>query len=192
MKEDLVSYRIGTDRTRGVWRLCLLFCLVFALSPWAGGAATAPVKPMEGKTVGGKAVGFQDERGNTFFLHDFRGRIVILNLWASWCAPCVRELPTLAALQQEFKSRGVVVLAVSEDDKFSDAVQFYHRLGIRGLTPFLDQGHLVWLALHTRGIPISVMIDRKGRQFNRIEGPIDWHSDKMRAYLTKILAIPER
>jgi len=135
-----------------------------------------------------EVVGFQDARGNTVFLHDFRGRVVVINLWASWCAPCIQEMPSLALLQSEYAKKGLVVLALTEDTTMAPALHFYDAHNIHNLTPFLDPGHKVMMALQARGIPTSVLVSRSGQASARLEGPINWQSVDIYSKLDKLLS----
>jgi len=135
----------------------------------------------------GVAVGFQDMKGNTIFLHDFKGKVVVLNLWATWCAPCIAEMPSLVKLQQQYKYKGLVVIALSEDDKLADAINFFKSKSISALAPFFDKNHVDYLALKPRGLPTTLIVNRKGEAVKRIEGPVDWQSQIIQNYVARLI-----
>jgi thiol-disulfide isomerase/thioredoxin len=146
----------------------------------------APMPSQAADAVIGEVVGFQDATGKAVFLHDFKGKPVLINLWASWCAPCIKEMPSLAKLQQDYAAKGLVVVTISEDDTMGDALAFFKKAAITNLTPYFDKGHGVWTALQTRGLPTTVLVTREGKMVQRIEGPVDWQSPKVTAIVEEI------
>ena len=121
---------------------------------------------------------FTDASGKVHTLADFAGKGVILNLWATWCLPCVAELPALAALSRRMADDGVVVIPLSSDRGGAPAVEKYMTgHGITGLSVWLDPKSQAARALGARGIPTTLIIDREGRERGRVEGAVDWASD---------------
>jgi thiol-disulfide isomerase/thioredoxin len=148
--------------------------LAFLTAPAGGGAQDA---------MGGQVVGFQDAQGKTVFLHDFKGRPVIINLWATWCAPCVEEMPSLAKLQQDYAAKGLAVIAISEDASMDAELNFYKNHGLTGLTPYFDKGHAVYVALDTHGLPSTVLVNSRGQMIQRVEGPVDWQAPQVKVII---------
>lgn len=116
--------------------------------------------------------------GGAITLSSLRGTIVLVNVWASWCAPCRDEMVPLARLARMLASEGLAVVALNIDRKAADADRFLAALGIRDLTVYLDPEALAAKDLAARGIPVSILIDRDGREIGRIEGAVDWMSDE--------------
>ena len=115
--------------------------------------------------------------GGAVSLSDFAGKGVVLNLWATWCVPCVREMPALDGLAQAVAASGVVVLPLSSDRGGAAAVQqFYQQRGIKRLPIMLDPRSAVAEALNVRGIPTTLLIDKQGQEVGWIEGAVDWTS----------------
>jgi thiol-disulfide isomerase/thioredoxin len=123
-------------------------------------------------------VKFHDGSGRERTLADWRGKVVLLNLWATWCLPCRKEMPALDRLQGELASDGFEVLAVSVD-----------RAGLPGARKFLDEARAERLALYAdatarlpsvlrvAGLPATLLIDRQGREIGRLLGPAAWDGE---------------
>ena len=120
------------------------------------------------------AIGFADRTGKAHRIDDFRGRPVIVNLWATWCAPCIAEMPALDRLRARSKG-GVEVLAVSQDLEGWRAVdKFFKPDRFAALTPYLDRENKLALGYKAAGLPLSVLYDARGREVWRVAGPIEW------------------
>ncbi len=121
------------------------------------------------------ALRFNDGRAMPTSLAAFRGRVVLLNLWASWCAPCVKEMPTLDRLQSALGGPDFEVVALSIDEAGAPAVQsFFRRTGIKALHPYVDAFREASASLAAAGIPATFLIDREGREVGRKLGPANW------------------
>jgi len=129
-----------------------------------------------------------DLSGNTADLSDFRGKLVVVNLWATWCAPCLEEMPSLERLQTRLRER-IAVLAVSEDRGGSKAVEpFVTKLGLKSVKTYLDPKSAVGHAFDVQGLPTSFLIDRDGKVLGKVEGAAVWDSPKMLQVLEPFLA----
>ena len=129
-----------------------------------------------------------DLSGNTADLSDFRGKLVVVNLWATWCAPCLEEMPSLERLQSRLRER-IAVLAVSEDRGGSKAVEpFVTKLGLKSVKTYLDPKSAVGHAFDVQGLPTSFLIDRDGKVLGKVEGAAVWDSPKMLGVLEPFLA----
>lgn len=119
-------------------------------------------------------VRFTDASGRAMTLEDFRGRVVVLNLWATWCTPCVAEMPTLDRLQQQVGEDAIVV-ALSIDRGGQEAVrEFYDRTGVKNLKIFVDPTMRAQSDLRVLGLPTTLIIDGQGRERGRLVGPAEW------------------
>jgi len=115
--------------------------------------------------------------GTVRSLADLRGQGAVLNLWATWCVPCVAEMPALDTLAAAMTGAGVAVLPLSSDRGGAAAVErFYARTGVKNLPVLLDPTGAAARALSVRGIPTTVLIDAAGRERGRVEGGADWGS----------------
>jgi thiol-disulfide isomerase/thioredoxin len=132
-------------------------------------------------------VAFTDTEGKPASLADLKGKPVIVNVWATWCDPCVREMPSLEQLQRNLDGR-LVVAAISEDRGGAKVVDpFVEKMGLTKLHVFLDPKSNVSHAFELRGLPTSIILDAQGRVAGRVEGPAVWDSAKMMAVLQPFL-----
>ena len=124
------------------------------------------------------AVSLTDIAGNHVGLCRFRGKLVLVNLWATWCEPCLREMPSLERLQSRLGDR-IAVLAVSEDRGGVKTVEpFIEKLGLKSVKIYIDPKSAVGQAFEVRGLPTSLLIDREGKVLGRVEGAADWDSPR--------------
>ena len=130
---------------------------------------------------------FQDLSGNWVALADFKGKLVLLNLWATWCQPCLKEMPSLEKLQASREDK-LTVAAVSEDRGGKNVVEpFIAKLGLEKVKIYLDPKSAVGHAFSVRGLPTTLLIDPKGQVVGRVEGAAEWDSDKMAKVLQPFL-----
>ena len=135
---------------------------------------------------------FVDEQGHKLTLDDFRGKVVLLNVWATWCLPCREEMPTLDALQARLGGDGFQVVALSIDEGGFPAIrQFFAEIGIKHLKPYLADSIRAMAALGAFGLPTTILIDRDGRELGRLVGPAEWDSPDAIAFFEKIIATKE-
>ena len=133
------------------------------------------LQPTDGAAV--PELRFSTADGTVRTLADYAGQGVVLNLWATWCVPCVAEMPALDALARLVAGDGVAVLALSSDRGGAPPVErFYRDKGIRTLPILLDPRGDAARALGARGIPTTLLIDRAGKERGRLEGAADWAS----------------
>jgi len=134
-------------------------------------------------------VAFEDGDGNALTLTDFRGRVVVLNLWATWCPPCRAEMPTLDRLQAELGSEHFEVVALSIDRAGPGIVrEFYAEEGIEHLTLYIDTSMRALPRLGVRGIPTTLVLDARGREIARLVGEADWATPAMLEYFRSLIA----
>jgi thiol-disulfide isomerase/thioredoxin len=133
------------------------------------------------------AVSFVDLTGNTVSLSEFTGKIVLVNLWATWCEPCLREMPSLARMQLRLSDK-ITVVAVSEDRGGSKTVEpFIDKLELKSIKTYLDPKSTAERAFKVQGLPTSFLIDRQGRILGRVEGAAEWDSPELLDILKSFL-----
>jgi cytochrome c biogenesis protein CcmG/thiol:disulfide interchange protein DsbE len=130
----------------------------------------------------------KDLKGDTVSLSSLRGKVVFLNIWATWCPPCREEMPSIQSLYEKFRGRkDFVVLAVSQDTEGFKAVAPYVEKNGIGFTVLLDPENKVGEEYDVSGIPETFIIDRDGRIVAHHLGPYDWSSGEMRSALEELI-----
>lgn len=132
---------------------------------------------------------FFDSSGRSLSLSDFRGRPIVLNIWAKWCVPCRREMPSLDWLQGKFDPAKLLVLALSADDA-SDVGKFYEELGLHSLGIYISStgGEIIKLGLP--GFPGTLLIDANGNEIGRKLGPAEWDRPEIVDLLVQHFDLP--
>lgn len=159
----------------------------------SGQAAVAtPVQERGGVRVGAPAPNFQlyDLNGRLVTLSNYRGRVVLLNFWATWCGPCRVEMPAMEDLYREFNRRDFEILAVSTDQQGAAVTRpFSEEMGLT--FPILhDSDFRVGVAYGARTLPMTFLVDRRGVITHRIFGARDWQSPEGRQLINKLVAAP--
>jgi thiol-disulfide isomerase/thioredoxin len=128
--------------------------------------------------------------GKPTTLADFKGRVVVMNLWATWCAPCKAEMPTLAKLQAAYATQPVTVLPITVDRDGDLNLVNEEMAANPPLKTYRDPGYKISFALQPRaqGYPTTVIYDRQGRERARMAGPADWSGPEARGIVEKLLA----
>ena len=141
----------------------------------ATGALTAFVVHPEPKPL--DEIAFQDEQQKPLTLAQWKGRVVLVNLWATWCGPCRKEMPELAELQERLGSDDFEVVAISVDRQGAEVARpFLDEVGADALKLYLDPTTKVLNDFKAVGLPATMLIDRAGREVGRMFGPADWAS----------------
>jgi peroxiredoxin len=179
------SYAKGMNR-RWIWLAVLFAAALVAVLFWlalpGSSVATGPLG-LIGKQAPSFAVSNDD--GRSAALADYRGKIVVLNLWASWCPPCRAEMPDLEKLHQAYASRGVVVLGVDQGESADRARAFATSLRIT-YPVLIDDGQQYGLVYAALGLPTTVVVDRGGVVRQAFDGPLTY--PQMRAAVDPLLA----
>jgi thiol-disulfide isomerase/thioredoxin len=152
--------------------------------------AVGPMKKLVGVSPAPPpAIPFQDASGKSVTLADFKGQVLVVNLWATWCAPCVAEMPTLAALQRAYAGKPVKVVAVSIDDAASTAKARAFIAGHAPLAFYQDADLKLPFAFTPPAaeFPSTIVYDREGMQRARMTGGADWASPQAKAVIDKLL-----
>ncbi|MEP7172829.1 MAG: TlpA disulfide reductase family protein [Aestuariivirga sp.] len=132
---------------------------------------------------------FKDSGGGEVKLSKWQGRVVLLNLWATWCAPCRKEMPTLNDLQKQLGSKDFEVVALSVDRKGLDAsAAFLKETGADALGLYVDETSKSLESLQAFGLPATLLIDRRGREIGRLLGPAEWNSAEAIALMKAALS----
>lgn len=134
-------------------------------------------------------ISFVDAKGEQRSLSDFRGKVILLNVWATWCGPCRHEMPSLDRLQKALGGNDFAVVALSIDRGGADVVQrFYADVGITSLPIFIDSAARAMRELAVVGVPATLLIGRDGREIGRLVGPAEWDAPAIVDYLKSVIA----
>jgi thiol-disulfide isomerase/thioredoxin len=122
-------------------------------------------------------IAFQDDAGQTKSLADWKGKVVLVNLWATWCAPCKVEMPSLSRLQAQLGGADFAVLPISLDRQGADLPRkFLASNNLSNLPLLIDPSAGLAGKLEAIGLPASLILDRQGREIARLLGPAEWDS----------------
>ncbi len=134
-------------------------------------------------------VNFADGAGAPMTLASFKGKTILLNLWATWCAPCREEMPALDRLQAELGSDTFEVVALAVDRTGPEAAQkFLDGINVKNLKLYSDTTTRSGSALKAVGMPTTILIDPEGREIGRMSGPAEWDSEPAKALIREALA----
>ncbi|MBV6486666.1 MAG: Thiol-disulfide oxidoreductase ResA [Pseudorhodoplanes sp.] len=135
------------------------------------------------------SIAFEDGQGRPRSLAEFRGKVVLLNIWATWCGPCRREMPSLDRLQGLLGGSDFEVVALSIDRAGLEVVRkFYADVGIRNIAIYIDSSGKATRELATVGVPATLLIDRTGRELGRLVGPAEWDEPDIVQFLKRVIA----
>ena len=166
------------------------------VSPIAARAETGPAKAPSGPGANALSQGhmaafvfrkdreavpevkFQDGAGRDLTLAEWKGKVVLLNLWATWCIPCRKEMPALDRLQAALGAEAFEVVAVSVDRTgVNGARKFLEETKVQKLALYADPSARMASTLRAAGLPATLLIDKEGREVGRLLGPAEWDSD---------------
>lgn len=129
---------------------------------------------------------FMDTDGKSHTFAEYKGKVVVFNLWGSWCAPCIEEMPSLAKLQEAFPSGDVVVLPIATENEPDKARKLFAKL-TGGKLPFhYDTTFDVSMEAHTQSFPSTIIYGTDGKEVARLITPADWASDQAKGLIKAI------
>ena len=134
---------------------------------------------------------FFNDKGAQVRIADFAGRVVLVNVWATWCAPCIEEMPALDRLQSQLGGDDFQVVAVSADrEGIPFARSFLTDLGVESLDVYSDPKMGFSFAVGATGLPTTVIYDRAGQEVGRLYGAAEWDAPEAAAFLEDLIAAP--
>ena len=188
---------------RRSWRSALLAAaIVFALFAAGTVNAASPIEDLDKDPEGAPiirfvlpeapkpapAISFVDSAGKAGSLSDYRGKITAVHFWATWCAPCRTELPSVDFLNGTIGGGNFVIVPISVDRDGVEAVNaFYQENGIKSLPIFVDDGLDAFRAFKLGGIPATIFLDVEGREIARVLGERDWSDPDVAAVVRKLI-----
>ncbi len=161
--------------------------------PGESATSTAPVGPEQAGTVDMShrgdampAVVFEDPNGTKVRLADFRGKPLLVNLWATWCGPCVAEMPTLDTIAGREAAR-LQVIVISQDNSRALVDGWWAKRNFAHLKPYLDARSDLGFAYDTGMLPTTVLYDAEGKEIWRVIGGMNWDGPRANTLLAEIL-----
>jgi thiol-disulfide isomerase/thioredoxin len=146
------------------------------------------LKPVDGAPAA-PDVSFTDIEGKTVALKDLKGRILVVNLWATWCGPCITELPALARLNAALPQDRITVVPIDlEKQDQAKIADFLKSHGAGALPTYVDANFSVLTGFVANALPLTVVIDRTGREIARADGPQKWDDPAVADYLKALAA----
>lgn len=131
---------------------------------------------------------FENEGGQLLSLTNFRGKVIVLNVWATWCVPCRKEMPTLDRLQDALGGADLQVVPLSIDRGGIDAIRkFYAEISVQKLGAYVDKSGRALRDLSALGLPTTLIVNRSGQEVARIVGPAEWDSAELAHFLRPII-----
>jgi len=168
-------------RHRSYRRFAALSAALVVVASWHFAAAQEAAKHfvMHDAPKAVAAISFRDEGGQVRTLADFKGKVVLLNLWATWCVPCREEMPALDRLQAALGGPDFEVVPLSIDRAVDAVKKFYAETGVHNVGIFIDTSGQATRSLGAVGVPTTLLIDRAGREVGRIAGPAEWDAPQV-------------
>lgn len=181
-----------------MFRLPLFLCCFLILGPLQDALASHEAsEPSDGTVRSFKPVSpprpmpsipFQDSEGQRITINDFSGKVVLINLWATWCPPCIRELPALDRLQAKFSKTDFVILPIATDrEGLALARPFYQRLGIENLGLYTDPEHALDAFFPMDVFPANFIINRRGELIAFLRSYVDWDAPEAETMVKELL-----
>jgi thiol-disulfide isomerase/thioredoxin len=193
--ETTMRKRLNVLRSLVFASLVALIVMISSAVARAEAAACAAVPDALAKYEASEAaqpdsgVAFLQDGEREVTLSEWRGKGIVMNFWATWCAPCVAEMPALDALRADLAEHGIDVLAVSTDFGGADAVRaFYAGNGIEHLPVLTDARSRMAQSVGVFGLPTTVLFDAEGREVGRVLGPAEWDAPEVAAFLRTCLS----
>lgn len=164
----------------------LLLVMLATLPAAAAAAAAEPNFAINDRPKALPEVRFVDGDGRSRALADFSGKVVLLNVWATWCVPCRKEMPTLDRLQRTLGGKDFQVVALSIDRQGLPVVRkFYSDISIKHLDMYVDSSGKAARDLGAVGLPTTLLVDRAGHEIGRLVGPAEWDTPEMLAFIRR-------
>ncbi|HQU68489.1 MAG TPA: TlpA disulfide reductase family protein [Albidovulum sp.] len=135
------------------------------------------------------ATSFTDAEGAEHGFADWKGKVVLVNFWATWCAPCRKELPALDALNRDLGGDDFAVVTIATGRNPQPAItRLFDEVGVKTLPVYLDPKLQLSREMGVLGLPVSILLNREGQEVARMSGDAEWDSDSARAIVAALVA----
>lgn len=160
-----------------------LFSIILSLNANASNDFSLYPSPIQAP-----AAMFSDKQGNYKTIGHFSNKVVILNFWATWCKPCIVEMPSLNRLQQKYKGKLEIIPIISATEDVSKVRSFLRRYKLRDLEYYIDSNNFTAESYQVTGIPTSFVFNKDGKLVSYVDGSIDWMHPANIKYIEKLIA----
>ncbi|MEC7831428.1 MAG: TlpA disulfide reductase family protein [Pseudomonadota bacterium] len=166
--------------------VCLYFILSYSINFYFNDSANFKFSEPD-KLSNLSKIEFNDPEGVKYSISDFRGKVILMNLWATWCLPCRVEMPSLDNLQKEIGDENFQVIIVAvERTTYSEIEKFLNEINIKNLKNYHDPTTMLGQHVNAKGLPVTLLIDKNGSEIGRFNGPLEWDSKNVMDYLVNI------
>ena len=170
--------------------------LVMANAAFADGPDLAALREgdmrklvIHAEPIAGSDEPFTGEDGREMTLAAYEGQIAVVNFWATWCAPCRKEMPMLAELQTELGGEDLQIVTIATGRNPRLAMEaFFDEIGVENLPLHTDPRQSLARSLGVLGLPVTIILDREGQEIARLQGDADWSSESAKAILAALVA----
>ncbi|MBR9728797.1 TlpA family protein disulfide reductase [Shewanella intestini] len=131
---------------------------------------------------------FSDTQGNVIHLNQFKGKLVFIHLWATWCAPCIKEIPQIDAIRQQNADKDLVVIPLSIDEESEKVAPFLAKYNLADFKTWLDPNMDIDQIMPANVVPATYILDGSGNLVGFLRGYLDWSDKDIQPYLEKLTA----
>ena len=156
-----------------------------SLFVWLASITFATMAVAAPKTI--PTLSYLDGTGEIYTLDASKNKLTAIHFWATWCAPCIEELPEVNKAQQTYGSKGLSIVAISMDNNLEVVWDFFRQNKINLLRAYIDNGAASFNGFKIKGLPTTIFVNTKGEEVARVEGPMHWEDETNRAFFEEQL-----
>lgn len=180
-----ISCASNTQRMH-LFSLFIAVCFLFLSAMSAHAQTQTPLRKLSPAPA--PNISFLGKDGNVLQLSQWRGKVVVINLWATWCTPCIAEMPTLNEFAARYNPKGVTVIPLSIGQDSAEKIEaFFKQYGLSAMNVARDTDNSSLRAFGVSGLPSSFIIDKQGNLVGQIDGATNWNDVQLNAYIKFLL-----